>query len=67
MREPPFRLKVTLGSKLGKSSLLAAATEDGAVHILNTMKREDWDYGLTTVSSLSVCVDGPTQNRKEPC
>ena len=32
-------------SKQGKQSVLAVATEEGTVDILNTSKRNDWDPG----------------------
>ncbi|KAF9652109.1 WD40 repeat-like protein [Thelephora ganbajun] len=41
---PPYTCAFSNGSKRGKSALLAVAAEDGAVHILNTTRREDWDY-----------------------
>lgn len=32
-------------AKKGSTTLLAVATEQGSVHILNTAKREGWDFG----------------------
>jgi denticleless len=34
------------GAKNGGTPLLAIATEQGTVHILDTTKRRDWDYGM---------------------
>lgn len=36
---------VELGAKRGGTPLLAVATEQGSVHILNTSRRQDWDTG----------------------
>ena len=35
-----------VGSKAGTSSLLAVATEQGTLHILDTSRRKDWDAGM---------------------
>jgi len=35
-----------VGSKAGTSSLLAVATEQGTLHILDTFRRKDWDAGM---------------------
>jgi len=34
-----------VGSKVGATPLLAVATEQGTVHVLNTSRRNDWDPG----------------------
>lgn len=47
--------KSHLGAKRGKSSSLAVAAEDGAVHIVNTAKRKDWDHGINA-SDHSICL-----------
>ena len=40
------------GAKSGGKPLLAIATEQGSVHILDTTKRRDWDYGMLFPVSL---------------
>ncbi|KAF8631293.1 hypothetical protein AX15_002614 [Amanita polypyramis BW_CC] len=40
---PPYACAYTHSAKIGGSPFLAVSTEQGAVHILNTMKRKDWD------------------------
>lgn len=35
-------------AKRGSTPLLAVATEQGTVHIINTSKRKDWDAGKQT-------------------
>ncbi|TFK43204.1 WD40-repeat-containing domain protein [Crucibulum laeve] len=40
---PPYACSYTRGAKLGGTPLLAVATEQGSVHILNTSRRKDWD------------------------
>ena len=38
-------LKRRIDAKMGGRPRLAVATEQGAVHILDTTKRKDWDFG----------------------
>lgn len=38
---------IYIGSRAGETPLLAVATEQGTVHVLNTSRRNDWDTGLT--------------------
>ncbi|KAM6495599.1 WD40 repeat-like protein [Amanita muscaria] len=40
---PPYACAYTHDAKMGGRPLLAVATEQGAVHILDTTKRKDWD------------------------
>lgn len=39
----PYACAFSHAAKDGKDSLLAVSTEQGAVHVLNTVKRQDWD------------------------
>ncbi|KZP12082.1 WD40 repeat-like protein [Athelia psychrophila] len=41
---PPYACAYTNGAKQGGKPLLAIATEQGSVHIIDTSKRRDWDY-----------------------
>ncbi|TFK76171.1 WD40 repeat-like protein [Pluteus cervinus] len=40
---PPYACAFSNGSKAGKSTLLAVATEEGSIHVLDTKPRSDWD------------------------
>lgn len=41
----PLPLTPFAAAKQGATPLLAVATEQGTVHVLNTSKRKDWDFG----------------------
>ncbi|KAF8665676.1 hypothetical protein AX16_000129 [Volvariella volvacea WC 439] len=41
---PPYACSFSYGAKRGGDAVLAVATEEGSVHILNTNPRSDWDY-----------------------
>ncbi|TFY78636.1 hypothetical protein EWM64_g5376 [Hericium alpestre] len=43
---PPYACAYTHAAKMGGMPLLAVATEQGTVHMLNTSKRDEWDYEL---------------------
>ncbi|KAF8076125.1 WD40 repeat-like protein [Lyophyllum atratum] len=40
---PPYACSYTQGAKGGGVPILAVATEQGTVHLINTSKRRDWD------------------------
>ncbi|RDB23192.1 Denticleless [Hypsizygus marmoreus] len=40
---PPYACSYTHSAKNGGSPILAVATEQGSVHVLNTSRRKDWD------------------------
>ncbi|KAG6911732.1 hypothetical protein DXG01_007982 [Tephrocybe rancida] len=40
---PPYACSYTNGAKSGGIPLLAVATEQGTVHVVNTLKRRDWE------------------------
>ncbi|KAI0091862.1 WD40-repeat-containing domain protein [Irpex rosettiformis] len=40
---PPYACAYSHNSKRGENSLLAVTTEEGAVHVLDTSKRHEWD------------------------
>ena len=42
---PPYACAYSHAAKNGKNALLAVSTEQGAVHVLNTAKRREWDVG----------------------
>ncbi|OSX60335.1 hypothetical protein POSPLADRAFT_1047794 [Postia placenta MAD-698-R-SB12] len=42
--DSPYTCAYSHGAKRGGTPLLALATEQGAVHVVNTTKRRDWDY-----------------------
>ncbi|KAG5646450.1 hypothetical protein DXG03_003500 [Asterophora parasitica] len=42
---PPYACSYSHGAKKGDTSLLAVATEQGTLQLLNTLKRRDWDPG----------------------
>ena len=42
----PEAYHTTSASKRGESSILAVATEEGTVDIINTTRRRDWDPGM---------------------
>ncbi|KAF8219659.1 cell division cycle protein cdt2 [Tricholoma matsutake] len=41
---PPYACSYTHGAKSGGIPVLAVATEQGSVHLINTSKRNDWDF-----------------------
>ena len=51
---PPYACSYSHGAKHGGTPLLAVATEQGAVHVLNTTRRRDWDPGVCVVEELEV-------------
>lgn len=58
-------------AKIGGTPLLAVATEEGSVHVLNTSKRMDWDPGecfnrITLHSSISDFFPEPPRTTFQP-
>ena len=47
----PYACAFSHDAKRGGTPLLAVATEQGVVHILNTARRRDWDVGMCSLCS----------------
>lgn len=50
----PYACAYSHAAKDGRDALLAVSTEQGAVHILNTTKRQEWDVGACDAMTTSI-------------
>ena len=56
---------IIIGAKRGALPLLAVATEQGCIHIINTSRRREWDFGASNALSLDSLLILYIQNFRE--